>query len=108
MRNPVIVLENLQSKTEDDLYTFKRLFRNLYNPNFYLLAYNNIYSTEGNMTNGCDGNTIDGMSWARILRIIEKIKNHTYKPNPAIRKYILKKNGKKRPLGIQSTDDKLV
>lgn len=108
MRNPVIVLENLQSKTEDDSYTFKRLFRNLYNPDFYLLAYNNIYSTEGNMTKGYDGNTIDGMSLARISRVIEKIKNHTYKPNPVIRKFILKKNGKKRPLGLQSIDDKLV
>lgn len=108
MRNPVIVLENLQSKTEDDSYTFKRLFRNLYNPDFYLLAYNNIYSTEGNMTKGYDGNTIDGMSLARISRVIEKIKNHTYKPNPVIRKFILKKNDKKRPLGLQSIDDKLV
>jgi len=108
LRNPVIVLENLQSKTEDDTYTFKRLFRNLYNPDVYLLAYSNIYSTEGNMTKGCDGNTIDGMSLARIKGIIEKIKSHTYKPNPAIRKYILKKNGKKRPLGIQATDGKLV
>lgn len=108
MRNPVIVLENLQSKTKDDTYTFKRLFRNLYNPDFYLLAYSNIYSTEGNMTKGYDGNTIDGMSLARIKEIIEEIKNHTYRPNPVIRKYIPKKNGKKRPLGIQSTDDKLV
>lgn len=109
MRNPVIVLENLQSKTEkNDTYTFKRIFRNLYNPNFYLLAYSNIYSTEGNMTKGYDGNTIDGMSLARIESIIKRIKNHTYKPNPVRRKYILKKNGKKRPLGIQSIDDKLV
>ncbi len=109
MRNPVIVLENLLSKTKENDYTFKRLFRNLYNPDFYLFAYSNIYSTEGNMTKkGFDGNTIDGMSLARIKRIIEKIKNHTYRPDPVIRKYILKKNGKKRPLGIQSIDDKLV
>lgn len=60
------------------------------------------------MTKGYDGNTIDGMSLARIKGIIEKIKNHTYRPIPAIRKYITKKNGKKRPLGIQSIDDKLV
>lgn len=108
MRNPVIVLENLESKTKDEAYTFNRLFRNLYNPDFYLLAYSNIYSTEGNMTKGLDGNTIDGMSLARIKRIIEKMKNHTYKPNPVVRKYIPKKNGKKRPIGIQAIDDKLV
>jgi len=60
------------------------------------------------MTKGYDGNTIDGMSLPRIKEIIERIKNHTYKPKPVIRKFIPKKNGKKRPLGIQSIDDKLV
>lgn len=60
------------------------------------------------MTKGFDGNTIDGMSLARIKSIIKKIKNHMYKPNPVVRKYIPKKNGQKRPLGIQSIDDKLV
>lgn len=108
MRNPVIVLENLQSKAKDTSYNFKRIYRNLYNPKFYLLAYSNIYSSEGNMTKGYDGNTIDGMSLDRIKEIIKKVKNHTYKPNPVKRTYIPKKNGKLRPLGIQSTDDKLV
>lgn len=60
------------------------------------------------MTAGTDGKTIDGMSMNRISRIIESIKNHSYKPSPARREYIIKKNGKRRPLGIPSTDDKLI
>ena len=48
------------------------------------------------------------MSLPRINRIIESIRNRTYQPKPAKRKYIPKKNGKLRPLGITSTDDKLV
>ena len=60
------------------------------------------------MTQGVDGQTLDNMSLPRINRIIESIRNRTYQPKPAKRKYIPKKNGKLRPLGITSTDDKLV
>lgn len=61
------------------------------------------------MTEGVDGQTIDGMSAERIDRIIATLKDHSYQPNPARRTYIAKKNSnKKRPLGIQSAEDKLV
>ncbi|WP_242847208.1 reverse transcriptase domain-containing protein [Desulfosporosinus acididurans] len=73
-----------------------------------MLAYNKIYAKPGNLTKGADGQTIDGISLERINDIINQLRNGTYKPNPARRTYILKKNGKKRPLGIPSIDDKLV
>lgn len=61
------------------------------------------------MTAGTDGLTLDGMNMERIETIIAKIKDHSYQPNPARRVYIAKKNSKKkRPLGIPSTDDKLI
>ena len=61
------------------------------------------------MTAGADGKTIDGMGMDRIRKLIEKVKEHSYQPNPARRVYIEKKNStKKRPLGIPSTEDKLV
>lgn len=60
------------------------------------------------MTKGSDDRTIDAMSLKRIDGLIEKLKNETYQPAPARRHYIPKKNGKKRPLGIPSFDDKLV
>jgi len=60
------------------------------------------------MTKGIDGQTIDGISLSRINSLINKIKDHSYQPKPARRTYILKKNGKQRPLGIPSVDDKLV
>lgn len=54
--------------------------------------------------------TLDDMTEARIVRIIASLKNHSYQPNPVRREYIAKHNNsaKKRPLGIPSTDDKLV
>lgn len=110
MRNPIDVLKSLESKATQENYKFQRLYRNLYNPEFYLLAYQNIAKSTGSMTSGADGMTLDGMSMTRINRIIASLKDHSYQPNPARRHYIAKKNNpsKKRPLGIPSTDDKLV
>ncbi|RJR14397.1 group II intron reverse transcriptase/maturase [Candidatus Parcubacteria bacterium] len=109
MRNPVWMLKSLEEKACDRDYRYERLYRNLYNPDFYLLAYQNIAKSQGSMTPGADGMTLDGMDEARINRIIASLKDHSYKPNPARREYIAKKNStKKRPLGIPSTDDKLV
>lgn len=73
-----------------------------------MLAYQNIYASPGNMTKGSDGNTIDAMSLNRIEGIIARLKDESYQPKPSRRTYIPKKNGKKRPLGIPSFDDKLV
>ena len=48
------------------------------------------------------------MGMERINRVIGKIRDGSYNPNPVRRQYIPKANGKKRPLGIPSADDKLV
>lgn len=109
LRNPIEVLKNLTKKSKNENYRFQRLYRNLYNPDFYWLAYKNIYANKGSMTAGADGKTLDGMSDERINKIIQSLKDHSYKPKPARRKYIAKKNSnKKRPLGIPSSDDKLL
>jgi len=109
MRNPTEVLNNLSEKSKNPSYRFERLYRNLYNPEFYMLAYKNIYVNKGSMTPGIDGTTIDGMSEQRIERIIASLQNRSYQPNPARREYIAKKDSKKkRPLGIPSGNDKLV
>ncbi|MDN4634167.1 reverse transcriptase domain-containing protein [Sphingomonas sp. PsM26] len=108
MRNPRIVLDNLASKSRKENYEFNRLYRNLYNKEFYLLAYSNIYAKEGNMTKGTDGKTIDGFSIERINKLIEKLKDESYQPSPSRRKMIPKTNGGKRPLGIPPFNDKLI
>ena len=108
MRNPENVLNSLQKHSSSKDYTYNRLYRNMFNRNLFLQAYQNIYSKQGNMTAGTDGKTIDAMSIERIDRIIETLKHESYKPVPARRVYIPKKNGKLRPLGIPSIDDKLV
>ena len=108
MRSPQNVLESLSSKACNSNYQYQRLYRNLYNPEFYLTAYQKIQAKQGSMTAGTDGKTVDGMGMKRINALIAKLRDFSYQPAPARRTFIPKANGKKRPLGIPSFDDKLV
>ena len=78
LRNPTEVLKSLMEKSKNETYRFQRLYRNLYNPEFYWLAYKNIYANDGSMTAGADGTTIDGMGNERIERIILSLKDRSY------------------------------
>jgi group II intron reverse transcriptase/maturase len=109
MRNPIAVLKSLTEKSTDKSYKFQRLYRNLYNPEFYWLAYKNIYANKGSTTVGVDGSTMDNMSEKRVGKIIASLQDRSYQPTPARREYIAKKNSKKkRPLGIPGGNDKLI
>lgn len=108
MRNPENVLITLTKHSNNKNYKYKRLYRLLYNEQLYINAYQRIYSNNGSMTKGTDNKTVDGMSVERIKKIILTLKDESYQPQPARRTYIPKKNGKMRPLGIPSFDDKLL
>lgn len=108
MRNPQVVLEQLQHHASQSHYLFHRLYRNLFNPDFFLLAYQNVYANQGAMTPGADGTTLDDVGQKRIESLIRTLKDRSYHPQPARRQYIPKKSGGQRPLGIPSANDKLV
>ena len=108
MRNSENVLNSLAGHSQNPNYRFERLYRLLFNENLYALAYQMMSKKTGNMTKGTDGQTISGMSIKRIQSIIDKLRDESYQPHPAKRIYIPKKNGKQRPLGIPSFEDKLV
>jgi group II intron reverse transcriptase/maturase len=108
MRNPEKVLNSLAVHSNLLDYKYERLYRILFNEEMYYVAYQNIYAKQGNMTKGTDEKTADQMSISRIEHLINTLKDESYQPHPARRVYIPKKNGKKRPLGILSFDDKLV
>lgn len=108
MRNPESVLNSLAEHSKLLDYKYERLYRILFNEEMYYEAYQRIYAKPGNMTQGSDGLTIDEMSLKRIDKLIGAIRNESYQPRPSRRTYIPKKNGKTRPLGIPSFDDKLV
>lgn len=108
MRNPETILNSLSAHSKDVHYKYERLYRILFNEQMFYVAYQRIYAKPGNMTPGSDGKTIDGMSIERIGHLIATLKDESYMPTPARRVYIPKKNGKKRPLGIPSIEDKMV
>ena len=60
---------------------------------------------------GIDGVTIKEYTkneQENILKLLEKLKTKEYKPTPVRRVYIPKKDGKKRPLGIPTLEDRIV
>jgi len=86
----------------------EELYRQMFNPQLYLLAYGRIYANEGAMTPGVSQETVDGMSLGKIGRIIEAMRFERYRFHPARRVLIPKKYGKLRPLGLPTWWDKLV
>jgi group II intron reverse transcriptase/maturase len=86
----------------------EELYRQMFNPQLYLLAYGRIYANKGAMTPGVTQETVDGMSQGKIGRIIDAMRHERYRFAPARRVLIPKKNGKTRPLGLPTWSDKLV
>jgi group II intron reverse transcriptase/maturase len=107
MQNAETVLGVLRERGRRGL-PCDELYRQLFNPQLYLLAYGRIYANQGAMTPGADGETADGTSLAKIGRIIDALRHERYRFKPVRRIWIPKKNGKKRPLGLPSWPDKLV
>lgn len=101
-------LDKLRELNTHSGWVNKDLYRLLFKPELHILAYEKIKSAPGNMTRGSDGQTIDGTSVRSITDTIKELKDESYQPKPALRVYIPKKDGKKRPLGIPAVRDKIV
>jgi group II intron reverse transcriptase/maturase len=107
MREARTILELLRERGKKRL-PLERVYRLLFNPDLYLMAYGKIYRNQGAMTKGTTEETADGMSRDKIATIIDAVRHERYRWSPARRIYIPKKDGRKRPLGIQSWSDKLL
>src|SRR4051794_37181628 len=107
MQSAVTLLGVLRERGRRSL-PLNELYRQLFNPQLYLLAYGRIYANHGAMTPGVTQETVDGMSQAKIGRIIDAMRHERYRFRPVRRVHIPKKNGKTRPLGLPTWSDKLV
>ena len=67
------------------------LFRLMEAPILWHEGYAKIYANEGAITKGIDEVTLDGFSEERVVAIITRLKNGTYRFKPPRRTYIPKK-----------------
>jgi group II intron reverse transcriptase/maturase len=96
---------------EDRTKRFTDLYSLLCNETWLRTAQLHVNANQGSKTAGIDGETmpaflekLDG----NIERLKESLKAKTFEPKPVRRAYIPKANGKMRPLGIPTIDDRIV
>ena len=107
MQDAETVLNVIRERGERGL-PLENIYRLLYNRNLYLRAYGHIYSNQGAMTKGITAETVDGMSLAKIDRIIDALRYERFRWTPVRRVNIPKPDGKTRALGIPTGPDKLL
>lgn len=107
MRTAETVLGIIRERGKRSL-PLEDVYRQLFNPELFLLAYGKIATNDGALTKGITKETVDGMSLEKIGNIIEALRSERYRWTPVRRTYIPKPNGKRRPLGIPTWSDKLL
>ena len=108
MQDPNALRAILRTMAQKPEVQFDQLFQKLYTVELWLLAYQSIAPKPGNMTAGVDGKTIDGAGLKLITDLMADLKAARYTPHPVRRTYVPKANGKLRPLGIPTFQEKLL
>ena len=107
MQHAETVLNVIRERGERGL-PLENIYRLLYNRELYLRAYGRLYSNQGATTKGTTAETVDGMSLAKIDRIIDELRYERFRWTPVRRVNLPKPNGGTRPLGIPTWTDKLL
>jgi group II intron reverse transcriptase/maturase len=107
MREAATVLGIIHARGRRGL-PLEDIYRQLYNPQLYLRAYDRLRNNQGALTPGVTEETVDGMSLAKLGAMIDAVRQERYRWTPVKRTYIPKKNGKRRPLGLPTWSDKLL
>lgn len=100
------VIRNISQEKPEFLH--KDLFRILKKEDIWFAAYENIKGNKGALTPGVTSETLDGTSIGSLRNLQKKVLEETYQFKPVKQILIPKPNGKLRPLGLPTPDDKLV
>ena len=87
---------------------FNHLWELVTNPIWLMQAWEEIRSNKGSMTAGTDNTVATDITPERIQQLSQRLKTGQYRPQPVRRVYIAKSNGKMRPLGIPTLEDRIV
>lgn len=103
------VMDDLYSKSKKN-YKFRNLMQFILDDKNILLAYRTIKFNKGSKTSGTNTTTIKDIQNWTSEQVIEYVKQRlsNYRPHEVKRKYIPKSNGKTRPLGIPTMEDRLI
>lgn len=101
-------LQAIRKANGNTTWINRDLYRLMYMPGLYALAYERIKSSPGNMTPGIDKQTLDGFSMSSVEKIVQMMRDETFQFSRARRVNIPKANGGTRPLGVASPRDKVV
>ena len=72
MRTAETVLQIIRDRGKRGLLLEEDVYRQLFNPHLYLLAYSRIYKNDGALTQGMTEETADGMSLQKIEKLYPK------------------------------------
>lgn len=97
-------LEAIRQRNAEKEWVNRDLYRLFYKKELYVSADEAIKSDPGNMTAETEEQTNDEFP----LKIIEEMRDESFRFRPVNRVSVTKWNGKKRPLGIPSFRDKVV
>lgn len=91
-------------------YEFKDLLTLILDKRNIMLAYRNIKKNKGSKTNGVNKNTIIELGETNADKLVDYVRCRlsNFKPYPVRRVEIEKEDGKKRPLGIPTIEDRLI
>lgn len=99
-----------QKAKQEETFRFYVLYDKVRLPHFLRESYNRCKANRGSA--GVDGMTFKDVEIYGIdkflAEIVEELEKSTYKPQPVLRVYIPKANGKTRPLGIPVIKDRVI
>jgi retron-type reverse transcriptase len=87
---------------------FRKLYRLVSHRLWLEAAREAIRTNKGFNTPGVDGLKGSELDTERLERLADKLRKGTYEPKPVRRTFVPKRNGKLRPLGLPSAEDKVV
>ncbi len=103
MRNAATVLEIIRERGRSGL-PLERVYRCMFNPDLFLLAYGKLYRNAGAMTPGITRETVDGTSLGKIEAIIGVLRQERYRWTPVRRTYLAKRLEQETSAGLDIHD----